>query len=62
MVGYPPIGVIESNIDVIDGFYSAYAPEGSLQDSIRLQGNDYLRREYPQMDSIIGTRVVDWWR
>ena len=60
--GYPPIGVVESNVEVIDGFYSAYTLPGSIQDSIRLQGNDYLRREYVQMDSIIGTRVVAWWR
>lgn len=62
VVGYPPIGVIDSNIEVIDGFYSAYSLPGSVQDSIRIQGNDYLRREYPQMDSIISTRVVHWWR
>ena len=62
VVGYPPIGFIESNLEVVDGFYSAYSPTGSMQDSIRLQGNDYLRREYPQMDSIVSTQVVDWWR
>ena len=39
----------------IDGFYAAYADRLPSQDSIRLQGNEYLRREYPQLDSIIST-------
>ena len=62
IVGYPPIGVIERGLEVIDGFYAAYADRTPSQDSIRIQGNDYLRREYPQLDSIIATRVIKWWR
>jgi peptidyl-prolyl cis-trans isomerase A (cyclophilin A) len=61
--GYPPIGEIEAGLAVIDGFYAAYADSmpGSVQDSIRLQGNDYLRRAWPQLDSIVGTRVTGYW-
>jgi peptidyl-prolyl cis-trans isomerase A (cyclophilin A) len=62
IVGYPPIGMIEEGLEVIDGFYGAYADRTPSQDSIRLQGNDYLRREYPQLDSIVGTRVLSTWR
>jgi len=47
---------------VIDGFYGAYQERMPSQDSIRLLGNDYLRRDYPQLDSIISTRVVGYWR
>lgn len=62
IVGYPPIGMISEGLEVIDGFYGAYADRTPSQDSIRLQGNDYLRREYPQLDSIVGTRVLStWW-
>ena len=61
VVGYPPIGELESNPDVLDGFYSAYELPRALQDSIRLLGNDYLRRTYPQMDSIVSTWVVRAW-
>lgn len=61
MVGYPPIGEIREGVDLIDGFYSAYDMDGSVQDSIRLLGNDYLRRVYPQLDSIVGTRIVRSW-
>lgn len=62
VVGYPPIGEVEGNVDILDGFYSAYDAGGEIQDSIRLQGNDYLRRAWPQLDSIIGTTVVQEWR
>jgi cyclophilin family peptidyl-prolyl cis-trans isomerase len=60
--GYPPIGEIEAGLAVIDGFYGAYSDDTPTQDSIRLQGNDYLRRVYPQLDSIIGTRITGFWR
>ncbi len=60
--GYPPVGEIVSGLEVVDGFYGAYADRTPVQDSIRLQGNDYLRRAYPQLDSIVGTRVVGFWR
>jgi len=60
--GYPPIGEIESGLEVIDGFYAAYSDRTPSQDSIRIVGNDYLRREYPQLDSIVGTRVTGYWR
>jgi hypothetical protein len=33
-----------------------------MQDSIAQLGNEYLRRRYPQLDSIIGTRVIREWR
>jgi len=62
VTGYPPLGEIEAGIEVIDGFYGAYADRTPSQDSIRILGNDYLRREYPQLDSIIGTRVTGFWR
>lgn len=60
--GYPPIGEIVDGLEVVDGFYSAYQAETPMQDSIRVLGNAYLRREYPQLDSIVGTRIVTPWR
>lgn len=60
--GYPPIGEIISGLEVIDGFYGAYADRAPSQDSIRVLGNDYLRREYPQLDSIEATRIRERWR
>ena len=62
VVGYPPIGVVSANLPVVDGFYAAYELPGGIQDSIRILGNAYLRRTWPQMDSIVGTRVLSEWR
>jgi len=62
VAGYPPIGRIVGNgTDVVAGFYAAYDEDPPVQDSISIQGNDYLRRRYPQLDSIITTRVIVEW-
>ena len=60
--GYPPIGRITAGEDVPAGFYGAYTEPSPQQDSIAAFGNDYLRRHFPQLDSIVGTRVVREWR
>jgi len=60
VAGYPPIGRIIDGLEVVDGFYSAYG-EAPGQDSISAVGNDYLRRSYPQLDSIVATRVILEW-
>lgn len=59
--GYPPIGRITSGLAVVDGFYPAYRDPAPRQDSIAALGNDYLRRNFPQLDSIVTTRVVRSW-
>lgn len=59
--GYPPIGEIVDGLEVVDGFYQAYQDRTPDQDSIRVLGNDYLRRVYPQLDSIVGTQVLARW-
>jgi len=61
VAGYPPLGRITRGEDVVHGFYSAY-PSPPMQDSIAQLGNEYLRRAYPQLDSIVGTRVIREWR
>ena len=60
VAGYPPIGRIVDGLEVVDGFYAAYG-EAPAQDSISAVGNDYLRRAYPQLDSIVTTRVIHEW-
>lgn len=62
VAGYPPIGRITRGEDVVHGFYAAYTQAPPMQDSIEQLGNEYLRREYPQLDSIVGTRVIREWR
>jgi peptidyl-prolyl cis-trans isomerase A (cyclophilin A) len=60
--GYPPLGVIgEDGMAVLDGLYRAYADDPPAQDSIAARGNAYLRDQYPQLDSIVETRVTAEW-
>lgn len=61
VAGYPPIGRIIDGLEVVDGFYAAYTEDPPMQDSISQLGNDYLRRRYPQLDSIVGTQVIVEW-
>jgi len=62
VVGYPPIGRIVRGLEVVDGFYPGYTGDPPQQDSIAQLGNEYLRRRYAQLDSIVGTRIVREWR
>jgi len=62
IVGYPPIGTVVRGLEVIDGFYPGYTDDPPQQDSIAQLGNEYLRRRYAQLDSIVGTRIVREWR
>ena len=62
VVGYPPIGRIVRGLEVVDGFYPGYTDDPPQQDSIAQLGNEYLRRRYAQLDSIVGTRIVREWR
>jgi peptidyl-prolyl cis-trans isomerase A (cyclophilin A) len=61
VAGYPPIGNIINGLEVVDGFYAAYTEDPPGQDSISMQGNEYLRRRYSQLDSIVGTSVILEW-
>jgi len=56
--GFQPIGEIESGLEVLDSLYAGYSADPPRQDSIARFGNDYLRRHYPQLDSIISTTVI----
>lgn len=60
--GYPPLGLVdEADMAVLDGLYRGYADDPPQQDSISERGNDYLRRHFPQLDSIVTTRVTATW-
>lgn len=66
--GFPPIGEVRSGMAAVDSMYSGYScargAQGTCpsQDSIGTQGNAYLRRAFPRLDSIIRARVVQEWR
>lgn len=65
--GFPPIAEVVSGMDAVDSLYAGYGEgpsrgSGPAQDSIRAQGNEYLRRAFPRLDFIRRARVVREWR
>lgn len=68
-IGFPPIGEIVRGIEVLDSLNWEYTGTrggqtfpGPSQDSMRLQGNEYLRRVFPRLDYIVTARVRKSWR
>jgi peptidyl-prolyl cis-trans isomerase A (cyclophilin A) len=63
--GFPPIGRIVDGLAVMDSLNTEYSSRngpGPSQDSIRRQGNAYLRRQFPRLDYIVHARVARKWR
>jgi hypothetical protein len=67
--GFPPIGRIVEGLAVMDSLNHEYSgvrgtpggPAGPSQDSIRRQGNAYLRRSFPRLDYIVRAKVTRSW-
>jgi peptidyl-prolyl cis-trans isomerase A (cyclophilin A) len=62
-MGFSPIARVVEGMNVVDSLYTGYgegAPGGSgpEQERIHAQGNAYLNRYFPKLDSIISARVV----
>ena len=65
-VGFSPIAKVVEGMEVVDSLYGGYgeaAPRGRgpIQDSISRQGNAYLARAFPQLDSILYARIERVW-
>ncbi|MEZ4586863.1 MAG: peptidylprolyl isomerase [Gemmatimonadales bacterium] len=66
--GFPPIGEVVSGMDAVDSLTFEYGGTsgqrlpGPSQDSIRLQGNAYLARQFPRLDYIRAARIAREWR
>jgi peptidyl-prolyl cis-trans isomerase A (cyclophilin A) len=61
--GFSPFAKIARGMDVLDALYKGYgegAPkgEGPSQDRIQSEGNAYLDREFPRLDRILSSRIV----
>jgi peptidyl-prolyl cis-trans isomerase A (cyclophilin A) len=61
--GFAPFGEVIEGMEVVDSLYKGYGdgpPRGSGPDAGRLnkEGNVYLAREFPKLDSIAQARVV----
>jgi peptidyl-prolyl cis-trans isomerase A (cyclophilin A) len=62
--GFAPFAQIVEGMDVVDALYKGYgegAPTGPgpNQDRIQSEGNAYLDQEYPKLDRILYTRIVE---
>jgi peptidyl-prolyl cis-trans isomerase A (cyclophilin A) len=67
--GFPTIGRVIQGLEVLDSLNWEYTGTrggqtfpGPSQDSIRIQGNAYLRRVFPRLDYIVRARVARAWR
>ena len=62
-MGFAPFATVVEGMDVVDKLYSGYgegAPDGNgpLQDRIEREGNRYLDKYFPLLDSVVTARVV----
>jgi cyclophilin family peptidyl-prolyl cis-trans isomerase len=60
-LGFVPIGRVTSGMHVVRALFGEYGggpPQGPDQGRIAREGNRYLERSYPRLDSIIRARVV----
>ena len=62
-MGFSPFGTVVSGMEVVDALYNGYgegAPRGRgpHQGKLQDQGNTYLIAQFPELDYILGARVV----
>ena len=62
-MGFSPFGKVVSGLDVVEKLYNEYgegAPSGMGPDQGRIEreGNAYLNKSFPKLDSIISARIV----
>ena len=56
--GFPPVGRVVSGMETIDALYAGHGETPVMfQDSIMIQGNGFLDRQYPGLDTIVSTWV-----
>lgn len=63
-MGFAPFGKVIEGMEVIDKLYSEYGegePYGSGPSQIRIQteGNEYLKKNFPQLDYIISAQIIE---
>ena len=57
-MGFPPLGKCIAGCDVLDKIEMKYA-EKPNQGLIQQRGNDYLTKQFPDLDYIIGAELLD---
>ena len=63
-MGFAPIGEVIDGMDVVDSLYDGYgegAPQGDgpSQQRIQMEGNDYLRDQFENLDYVERVSIVD---
>ena len=63
-MGFSPFGRVVEGMEVVDSLYTGYgegAPRGRgpNQGRIQSEGNNYLRRDFPQLDWVTDAEIVD---
>jgi peptidyl-prolyl cis-trans isomerase A (cyclophilin A) len=57
--GFAPFGKVVDGMDVVDKLYSGYGEQiTQLQDQIAQQGNPFLKKNFPELDSIKTAVIV----
>ena len=56
--GFPAFGKVVIGMDVVESINSEYLQKPD-QDSIRVNGNEYLSRNFPNLDYIISATVIE---
>ena len=63
-MGFSPFGKVVEGMDIVEGLYTGYgdAPPGGRgpnQGLIAREGNDYLKREFPELDYVKTASIVE---
>jgi len=63
-MGFSPFGKVTEGMDVVENIYSGYgegAPSGMGPDQgrVQMQGNAYLKKDFPKMDYILGAELLN---
>ena len=56
---FAPFGKVVDGMDVVRSFYAGYESSPPNQQKIRTDGNDYLAREFPELDWIHRATIID---
>ncbi|MBI5744694.1 MAG: peptidylprolyl isomerase [Elusimicrobia bacterium] len=63
-MGFSPFGKVTEGMDVVDSIYNGYgegAPRGAGPDQgrVQMQGNAYLKKDFPRLDYILGAELLN---